>query len=192
MADGIKETLEGVLDELSGLYDRIDETQVDKLVKALLEERGIFIAGAGRSGLLLRCFAMRLMHMGKKAHMTGDVATPGARPGDMLLIGSGSGETGSLVSIAKKAKSMGMTIAAVTTNPDSTIGKMADLVVVLPGPTPKNAETADPARSVQSAQPMGSLFEQGMFLMLDCIIMKLMKKKNVTSEEMFRRHANLE
>lgn len=189
MADGIKKTLSEVLGELASLYERVDESQVEKLIAALARDRRLFIAGAGRSGLLLRCFAMRLMHMGKKVHMVGDVTTPSAQPQDMLLIGSGSGETGSLVAMAKKARAMGVTTALITTNPGSTIAGMADVTVTLPGPTPKNTGHVE---SAHSAQPMGSLFEQGMFLMLDSIVMRLMNLQNISSEEMFKRHANLE
>lgn len=189
MADGIKKRLDGVLGELATLYGRLKEAEVDRLVEALMGEGSLFVAGAGRSGLLLRCFTMRLMHMGKKVYMIGDVTTPSAQRGDMLLVGSGSGETGSLVMMAKKAKAMGVTVALVTSNPASTIAEMADIVVTLPGPTPKNVGEVDSAASVQ---PMGSLFEQGMFLMMDSVVMELMHRQDVTSDEMFKRHANLE
>lgn len=189
MSDGIRKRLDGVLDELAGLYGRLKDDEADRLVRALMGEGALFVAGAGRSGLLLRCFTMRLMHMGKRVHMIGDVTTPSAQPGDMLLIGSGSGETGSLVMMAKKAKAMGFAVALVTSNPASTIAGMADIVVTLPGPTPKNVGEVESAVSVQ---PMGSLFEQGMFLMLDSVVMELMARKGITSDEMFKRHANLE
>lgn len=189
MPDGIKKTLTGVLSELAGLFDLLDESRVDALVDAVAGAGTLFVAGAGRSGLLLRCFAMRVMHMGKKVHVTGDVTTPSAQPGDMLLIGSGSGETGSLAAMARKAKDIGMKVALVTTNPASTIAKLSDIVVVIPGPTPKNVGVV---KTAVSAQPMGSLFEQGMFLVLDASVQHLMAKLDLTSDEMFKRHANLE
>jgi 6-phospho-3-hexuloisomerase len=189
MSDGIGKKLNSVLAEIAALAARLDRQQADSLVDALTGGGDVFVAGAGRSGLLLRCFVMRLMHMGRCVHMVGDVTTPSAHRGDTLFIGSGSGETGSLVSIAKKAKALGMTIALVTTNPASTIAGLADTVVVLPAPTPKNANGAD---SVPSAQPMGTLFEQGMSLVLDCVIMLLMEREGLSSDAMFARHANLE
>ncbi len=163
--------------------------QADSLIGALTGAGAVFVAGAGRSGFFMRSFAMRLMHMGKRVHMLGDVTTPSAQPGDTLLIGSASGETGSLGSMAKKAKTLGMTLALVTANPASTIASMADAVVVLPAPTPKNPGGAG---AVLSTQPMGNLFEQGMLLLLDCVVMELMEKEGLTSDRMFTRHANLE
>lgn len=190
MARSIASSLSGILGELSSLFSRVDGGQVERLAAALRDNQGaLFVAGAGRSGLLLRCFAMRMMHMGFATHMLGDVTTPAAKAGDILLIGSGSGETGSLATLADKAKRLGVTVALVTANPDSTIAGLADLVVAVPAPTPKAHGELD---SVASEQPMGNLFEQGMFLLLDALVVFLMDQTGISSERMFERHANLE
>ena len=44
----------------------------------------------------------------------------------------------------------------------------------------------------QSIQPLGSLFEQTLGLLLDIVIMQLMVDLAVNAEQMFTRHANLE
>lgn len=187
MAD-YKRNLNTVIVELGQLFDRLDESELENLVQAILECGTVFAAAAGRSGMLLRCAAMRLMHMGKPAYVVGEIVTPPIHPGDVLLIASGSGETGSLVSMAKKAKGLGARVALVTANPQSTIAGLADVVVKLPAPTPK-AEIRD---YVASVQPMGNLFEQSMFITLDAVVMELMARLGKTSEMMFTRHANLE
>lgn len=187
--DDVKTKLSGMLTELSGLYARLDESRAKGLVSAVMDAQSLFVAGAGRSGFLLRCFTMRMMHMGKPAHFIGDATTPSAAAGDLLLIGSGSGETGSLTMLAKKAGTLGIKTALITTNPLSTIAGMADVTVVIPAPHPKTVGKLDTAPSVQ---PMGNLFEQGMFLLLDAVVMTLMERTGMTSEAMFRRHANLE
>lgn len=190
MANYIAPILSTVLDELTGLFSRVDGRQAERLAATLQANQGaLFVAGAGRSGLLLRCFAMRMMHMGFATHLQGDVTTPAAKAGDILLIGSGSGETGSLAALAGKAKRLGVTVALVTASPNSTIAGLADQVVVVPAPTPKAHGELD---SVASAQPMGNLFEQGMFLLLDALVMYLMHQTGISSERMFERHANLE
>jgi 6-phospho-3-hexuloisomerase len=43
-----------------------------------------------------------------------------------------------------------------------------------------------------SLQPMGSLFEQSLMIVLDTIIWMLMEQKGVDSNTMFKKHANLE
>lgn len=189
MSTNMQSTLNIILGELSSLYKRLEQDKVVGLLDALQSAHSVFMAGAGRSGMLLRCFTMRMMHMGKKAYMVGEVVTPAIRPGDLLLIASGSGETGSLVNMARKAKDIGAKLALVTANPESTITGLADAAIVLAAPTPKAAGIIS---FVPSAQPMGNLFEQGMFLFLEAVIMELMARTGKTSDSMFKLHANLE
>jgi len=73
--------------------------------------------------------------------------------------------------------------------PRSPIGTIADVVVQVPAPSPK---AEDAANAVGSIQPMGSLFEQSLFLLGDCLILALMQRNQQNSDEMFTRHANLE
>ena len=115
----------------------------------------------GRSGVAIRAFTNRLMHLGFSVSNIGEITTPHSAPGDLLIIGSGSGETESLISLAKKAQKGGVEIAVITMDENSTIAKMAKVVVVLPGVSPK---LKNKGISITSTQPMGSAFEQMMFL----------------------------
>ncbi len=177
-----------VVQELERTLTTIPEQKTDAFVDLLVDHQTVFIAGAGRSGFMARGFVMRLMHMGYQSYLVGDTTTTSIKSGDLLLICSGSGETQSLVSIAKKAKSLGAKLALITINPASTIAEMADVIVRIPAPSPKATANND----FQSIQPMGNLFEQSLLLFLDMSIMLLMQKTGMTSEEMFKRHANLE
>lgn len=185
----IKQRLSLILGELQSIADRIDEKQVAALSQAILAGGTVFAAGAGRSGLVLRCAAMRLMHMDIPVYLVGEIVTPAVRKGDLLLVASGSGQTASLVGMATKAKQLGARVALITATPDSAIAKLADVVVLVPATTPK-ADAG--AGAVQSRQPMGNLFEQTTLLTLDAIIMNLMEETGKTSDVMFKRHANLE
>ncbi len=229
------------VDELRELFGRIDGAPLERLVALLAEAPRIFLLGAGRSGLVMRGFAMRLMHLGRSAHVVGEATTPALRSGDLLVIGSGSGATASLRAVCDRAKGLGAVIALVTTARQSPIGRLAELIVEIPATTPKGspssavagpseegptstpagspappraflgpsaqasayAETAHEAEApgaespravggVVSCQPMASLFEQALWLLLDTIILLLMERIHTSSEEMFSRHANLE
>ena len=177
-----------ILDELRSVLSRVPAAEADAFVADILSARRIFVAGAGRSGLARRAFAMRLMHFGFDAFVIGEIATPAYSADDLLVVCSGSGETGSLVSIAEKARRIGGKIALVTIVPESSIGRLADRRLTLPAPSPK----AKAGETVRSVQPMGSLFEQAVLLFLDAVILELMSRRGVISEEMFTRHANLE
>lgn len=178
---------EEIVKELHLSVAQIVEEEAERLADLLLRSGKIFVAGAGRSGLMGRAFAMRVMHAGMEAYVVGETITPGIGSGDVLVIGSGSGETRSLAEMARKAKSVGASVAAVTTAPESTIGGLADITVKLPG-TPK-----DKAGSAYATiQPMGSLFEQTLLVFYDAVILRMMDKRGLDSGRMYGRHANLE
>jgi 6-phospho-3-hexuloisomerase len=184
------ETLNKILDELKQGAAMVDESQIEKFISYITPGKKIYLAGAGRSGVAMKAFACRLMHLGLEVHMIGDITTPHTKEGDLLIIGSGSGETQSLVALAQKAKKNGLNIILNTLTPNSTIANLADAKVVLPGASPKVEDAS--FKGVASIQPMGSGFEQLSLLVYDAMIMSLMDKLNQTSETMFERHANLE
>lgn len=181
------EFLQVMIDELTHSVDLINDEEAEKLVNEILEAKKVFVAGSGRSGFMAKSFVMRMMHMGIDAYVLGETVTPTFEEDDILIIGSGSGETKSLVTIAEKAKQIGGTIAAVTLVPDSTIGELADFTVKLAGAT-KDRSNGD----FGTIQPMGSLFEQTLLLFYDAVILRFMEKKGLDTNKMYGKHANLE
>ena len=183
-----REYAEIVVKELNAALGAIDTEATEKFADLLLQADEIFCAGAGRSGFQIRGFAMRLMHMGRASYMVGETCTQNITDKGMLVICSGSGTTKSLVNHAMKAKEVGAKIALITINPHSTIAEMADVVIEIPGVSPKS----DVQGAVKSIQPMGSLFEQCEGIYLDIVIMILMERLGMNSDTMFGRHANME
>lgn len=179
--------LSQVLKELQLVPQLISDVESEQLIHTIAAANKVFVAGVGRSGFMIRSLAMRLMHMGIQAYVVGETVTPGLGEGDLLIIGSGSGETKSLTSMAKKAKKLGASLALLTTSPESAIGKLADTIIKLPG-APKDS----PNKDYQTIQPMGSLFEQTLLLYGDALVLKTMELRKLTSESMFGQHANLE
>ncbi|HMR50333.1 MAG TPA: SIS domain-containing protein [Arachnia sp.] len=184
----VTKNLSLILAELTTNQSCINEEGLQELVTEILRANHVFLAGAGRSGVAIRAFANRLMHLGKSVSLVGDISSPHSRPGDLLIVGSGSGETESLVALARKAHRGGVRTGLITMDDTSTIGHLADAVVVLPGVSPKLRGAAQ----VTSIQPMGSAFEQISFLTYDAIILELMQRMGETTDTMFPRHADLE
>lgn len=176
-----------IIKELNQTEDVITDEEAENLVKGILQSKKIFVAGSGRSGLMIKAFAMRMMQMGLDIYVVGETITPNLTQDDLLIVGSGSGETKSLVSMVQKAKSLDATVALVTINPESTLGQWADITVKLPG-SPKDKSESN----YNTIQPMGALFEQIFLLFCDAVILRLMKQQGFDSETMFGRHANLE
>ncbi|MCS7462935.1 6-phospho-3-hexuloisomerase [Paenibacillus doosanensis] len=176
-----------MLTELHGTANLLSDEAADEFADRIVSAKRIFTAGAGRSGLMMRAFAMRLMHLGLNAYVVGESVTPGIGRDDLLIIGSGSGETKSLLSMAQKAKSIGADIALVTVNPESTIGQLSDATVRIAA-SPKEQQGGGSA----TVQPMGSLFEQSLLLLTDALVLKLMDRQGIEAAAMFSKHANLE
>jgi len=174
-----------ILGELEGALGHVSEEQVDAFRRLVAEARAVFVTGEGRSGLLAKCFAMRLMHLGLQAHAVGDTVTPHVSPGDVLIAVSGSGETKTTNLLAASAAEQGARVVALSSLRDSTLARTAGLVMVAPAP----AKHADGHGSVQYG---GTLFEQSAFILLDTLALRLQRRLEVTAEEMDARHATLE
>ncbi len=175
-------------DEIRGICSKVSAEEMERLAAAIRAARAVYVAGAGRSGLAMRGFAMRLMHMGIRSFVVGDATTPALQAGDLLVIGSGSGSTASLLAVAGQAIRHGGSLALLTIDAGSPIAKLAGTVVRIPAPSPK----AGAGAAVASRQPMATLFEQSLGVLLDTCIMLLMEASGVSEQAMFQRHANLE
>lgn len=180
--------LKRILEELSQNADHICEEELEQMAGKIAEADRVFVAGAGRSGFVARAFSNRLMHLGLRVYFVGEPTTPAIKSGELLIILSGSGETGSLKVMAEKARNIGASVAVLTIHPEASIGRMAECIIQIPGATPKSAH----ADTVSSIQPMGNAFEQMAWLVCDNIVMILMDRLGRTAEEMFALHANLE
>ena len=180
--------LKKIIEELSMGAIQIQEEELQGFAELILSANRIFVAGAGRSGFVARAFANRLMHLGRNVYFVGDATTPAIKEGDLLVIGSGSGETGSLVTMANKAKKLGAMLATVTIFPEAAIGRLSDCIIKIPGVTPKSEIKS----TFASFQPMGNSFEQLSWLVYDNLVIILMEKLQKAPEEMFALHANLE
>ena len=181
--------LDAVLAELRAALVSVDPANLTRFRGLVRSAPRIFVAGRGRSGLVMSGFAMRLMHLGLAVHVVGDMTTPAVAARDLLVLGSGSGRTPSLVQHAIRAHELQADIALFTAAAHSPIGELAAFTLHIPAPTPKLAETYDPAASVL---PMGSLFEHTLGLLLDMTVAGLMRELALDTTQMYARHANLE
>jgi 6-phospho-3-hexuloisomerase len=180
--------------------EMVDLSQVDRLIDILLkaynDRRKILVMGAGRSGLVGRAFAMRLLHLGFNSYVLGDTIVPSISRGDVAIAISGSGRTQLILTAAEAAKKVGATVVAITSYPDSPLGALADLVVWVPGRTKTSMVEDFFARQIlgihEPLAPLGTLFEDTTAIFLDGVIYALMKKLGVREEDMSLRHANIE
>lgn len=175
----LSELLDNVLRELSSILHEVNAGNAEKLVEGILSSDRIFLAGMGRSGLVARSFAMRLMQIGLQVYIIGDATTPAIAKGDLLVAISGSGETSTTYHIASAAKSFGARVFLLTSRDTSRIGEFSDLIIVLPD-------------APQPILPLKSAFESAAHIFLDAVVILMMKKTEMTEQEMMKRHSNLE
>jgi len=180
--------IEAIIADIGRALGQVEPTQVDDICAAILAADRVFIAGKGRSGLQMRAFAMRLMHLGWTAHVVDDVTTPAIGAGDLLLIGSSSGRTGSLLRYIDTAREAGATLAVFTGNLDSPIAEAAKSIVHIRATNFKAGRKS----GVDSVLVMGSLFEHCLGLLCDLIIIRLKAAREIDEAAMNARHANLE
>ncbi|WP_373702148.1 6-phospho-3-hexuloisomerase [Weissella soli] len=172
-----------ILSELNANTDTQISTELLTLIK---QTDRIFLTGAGRSGLALRAFTMRLSQLGKVVFFVGETTTPAIGESDLLIIASSSGETSQLIKYAGIAKDAGAKIWLWSTNDTNPLANKADYVTLLAG---KSKFTSAEAVTVQ---PMGSLFEQSVWLFGDLFTLNYMREYDISEENLKERHANLE
>lgn len=184
-----KEAYSLILSELEKSLSRIFEKEVDYLITRIIETKNIFVVGAGRMGLMLQSFSMRLCHLGFGSHVAGFINCPPITPEDLLLVASSSGETSTVKEIVKKANEAGAEIITITAKTKSTIAKLSSKTVYLEAPS---ALKKDLDHNLVSSQPMKTLFEQSLFILLESMVLQIMKKTNQKADDLAGRHANLE
>lgn len=174
-----------VLDENERLLNSVAAEAWDRAGDLIVSARAVFVIGNGRSGLAAQMAAMRLMHLGLRVHVAGEVTAPAIVAGDVLIAVSGSGRTPSVVEAANTATEVGASVLAVTTAPASRLAQRADQVLILPA-----ADKQDRTGAV-THQYAGSLFEQSVLLAFDGLFHALWSTGGQTAEQMWQRHANI-
>ncbi|WXG40102.1 MAG: 6-phospho-3-hexuloisomerase [Candidatus Freyarchaeum deiterrae] len=198
-------TLKQAMLEISGniqnTVEIIDDNEVDQLVELLINglksNKRIFVVGAGRSGLVVRAFAMRLMHLGFEVFVVGETITPAVTKKDILIAISGSGRTKLVVESSRIAKQdVDATLVVITSYPDSPLAELADLVVEIRGRTKITEQNDYIQRQIKGEHfpltPLGTLFESTVLAFLDGLITELMEKTGTDEKTLKERHAVIE
>jgi 6-phospho-3-hexuloisomerase len=184
----MNEIYERAIDEIRGVFRRIDDAQVDACVRMIAEAGKVVVFGGGREGLQIRGLAMRLFHMGLAASVVGDMTTPPVGPGDLFLVTVGPGEISTALALLDVARRAGARIVFITAQPQGRGAAFADRVLLLPAQTMAD----DQGEQVSSTLPMGSLYEGCLFVLFEVMVLKLRDLLKVDPEAMRRRHTNLE
>jgi len=191
----IKKIAKEITSHALRVIGKINENEVSKMIDIILNSHRVFIVGTGRSELVGKMFAMRLMHLGFTVYVVGDVTTPAIKEEDCLIAISGSGETKIVTLSAETAKEVSAKVIGITGNLESTLSKSLDVKINI------ESKTKDPWKYYTSSvlkgnyddlTPMGTLFEDTAHLFLDGLIAEFMTRLGKKEKDLKRRHAIIE
>ena len=194
----VQEMMYLMVERIRSVTNSLSEEEVENFLKEILSADRVFIMGAGRSGLVAKAFAMRLMHLGLHSYVVGETITPALKRGDLLVVFSGSGKTKTIADIAETAKEIGGKISLITSNPDSKIGRISDCKVIIEqqrDPVKDDSEEFEIRQMIgdhKSFAPLGTLFETASMIFADAVISRLMEITKTDETELKNRHTNIE
>ncbi|MEM3831994.1 MAG: 6-phospho-3-hexuloisomerase [Thermoprotei archaeon] len=200
MVEWTKAAVNEIIEFVKKSQELIDWSQVNDMITLLLRtkmrDRSVLVIGMGRSGFVGKAFALRLMHLGFRVYVFGETITPAIGKDDVIIAISGSGETNVVIRAAEVAKSIGATVIAITSRPESPLAKISNKIVTVPGRTRLASEQDYYVRQLigehEPLAPLGTLFEITAMILLDGMIAELMKRLGLTEEELKARHATIE
>jgi 6-phospho-3-hexuloisomerase len=169
-----------VAQRVAGALAQVPPEAVAKAVALIQGAPATFVYGAGRSGIIGRAFAMRLMQVGITAYVIGESVTPIVRRGDAVVILTGEGGSYSSIQTANIVRREGADLIVVTARGGSKVAHAASLLLTFRFPD-------DPERPALA--PLGTLFERAALAFTDALISELMRARGETEDSMRQRHA---
>ena len=179
-----KESIDYIQFKINDILSKVSDKDIKNIKKLFLKTKRVFLYGAGRSGLVAKAFAIRLVHLGFQTFVIGETITAPVQKDDLVIIISGSGETIPAVMTAEIAHNLGAFVVSITGKKDSDIAKFADITLYI-------KSTCNEEERKKYA-PLGTLFEVSVWILLDGITADLLDQKKETEEDMRSRHATLE
>lgn len=173
--------LSAIVAELASVAADVDRAEMERLLDLMRGTKRVFVAGIGRSGLVARGLAMRLMHLDFAVYVVGETTTPSIRKGDLLLCCTRYGRSRTLKTYVEKAHEVGARAAVVTMTAKSPLAKRVDDVFVIPV-----------GAGGKSRQPLGTIFEQSLLVYCDALVMLAMRRLGITEADMAKQHTQLE
>lgn len=194
----VQDMMKLMASKIRAIANTISDEDVENFIEKLLKAERIYVMGAGRSGLVAKAFAMRLMHLGMQAFVVGETITPALNEGDIIVVFSGSGRTRTVADIAETAKDIGAKICLITSNADSRIGRISDCIVIIEhqrdsvGNDEMEFEIRQMMGDHKSFAPLGTLFETTSMIFADAVISMLMEITKTDEDALKNRHTNIE
>jgi 6-phospho-3-hexuloisomerase len=169
-----------ILERLGKMLAEDRSAEISASVDLIVKAPKVFVYGVGRSGLVARAVAMRLVQTGLNCYFIGETITPIVESGDCVLIVSNTGATMSAVQTANIARRVGASVVSVTGNRTSKLAHASNVAITI---------REEPKASTSKYAPLGTLFEDAALLLLDGFVADVMERLGETEATMRGRHA---
>lgn len=180
--DEIRRSLAASRDGIGGLLAKTGQSTVKAVELMLASEGRVVVSGVGKTGLIGRKIAATLSSTGTPAlylhpaeALHGDLGA--VQAGDVALIISNSGESSEITSLIPHLRALEVKVVALTGNPDSTLGRRADVVIDV-----SVEREADPLNLAPTASTTAAL------AMADALAAALMRARGFTLDDYARNH----
>lgn len=165
-----------ILKEITKILKKISEKDIKTYVREVNQAKRIYIIGAGRSGLVAKNLAMRLVRLNKEIFVVHETVNPQIKNGDLLIAISGSGETNDILDAVKISRMMGAKVLSLIADKNSSLVKISHEVIVIPAQLPVRLGSHYYLREligVPERSPTKSLFELCALIFLEVAISRL-------------------
>lgn len=173
--------------------EELSEEEIEQVISLISSASAVFVAGIGHSNLIAQILTMKLNHLGKRAYQVFDIVNPPFGPGDLLVVVSQSGETDTLLALARKAKVLGGTVLTFTSRPSSTLAHLSDGVFKI-GVKHEEVGFRQLVKigDVRHGNLSGALFGFALYVIIYTLVSILMDRWGESAESFDARHANLQ
>ncbi len=175
-----QESSKFILKEIEKTLSNNNKEKVKEVIECVMNAEKIFVYGVGRSGLVAKAFAIRLVQLGLQVYFIGDIATPIVDDKSLVLVVSATGETMSAIQTANICRRVGADVVVITAKPHSKLAHAGNVVFTL---------TTEPTEDSKKLAPLGTLFEDAALILLDGIVAELMEKMGQDDRMMRSRHS---
>ena len=172
----------------------VDQSELDAMAQAILDAERVFVSGWGRAGNNIKILSMDCSQIGLKTHVIGDNSCPSMTDRDILIIGSGSGGTKSMILFANQAKGHGSKIGLLVGKRGSELERLADYTVHIDDTVMIGQDYCPPEGTVTLEEQLmqANAFYPVMQAVCDALTAYCADKLGVTPADMGRNHNNIE
>ena len=176
-------TINSEIDALEELKNSIDANSLTKALDVMQNAKGrIIVTGMGKSGHIAKKISASLASTGTPSFFVHPAEASHGDLGmiteeDVVIAISNSGESRELIDILNYCKRFGITIIAITKNPESSLGKAGNIVLALP-----NNGEACPLGLAPTSSTTATL------VLGDIITIGLLERKGFSKEDFNDRH----